>query len=371
MTETALARNGSVGSPLARFSEEQEALLRRTIAKDATAVELELFAQVCRRTGLDPFARQIYLLKMQGRMTAQVSIDGFRLIAERTGKYAGQLGPEWCGQDGEWRDVWLADGPPGAARVAVLRHDWKEPLWAVARFRSYSRDTPTWKSMPDLMLAKVAEALALRRAFPQELSGLYTPDEMARQVEHEDDAPTSTVRASVVETEQTRIRDEARALFKACRGVGLEPDPPENTEVGTLTEWIAEWSIRLAEHGQMSSDPENLRESMEDVIKLMSDIGTIPKSILKNHSPVTEGDVSELLDSFDKTVEIEVSADEERALERPADDPLRLKVEAALKRAQAAGVHVIAPKFWQTDDFLNDWLARTDRAIASRPKPAR
>lgn len=340
-------RNGSVGSPLARFSEDQETLLRRTIAKDATAAELDLFAQVCRRTGLDPFARQIYFLRVQGRMTAQVSIDGFRLIAERTGKYAGQLGPEWCGPDGEWRDVWLAEGTPAAARVAVLRHDWKEPLWAVARFRSYSRDTSTWKSMPDLMLAKVAEALALRRAFPQELSGLYTPDEMARANEHEDDAPAP--RTVVGDVLQARFRDEARALFKACRAAGLEPNPPENTEVGTLAEWITEWSSRLAEHPNEPAE----------------------KSSPEQHVPVTEGDVSDLLDSFDKTVEIEVSADEERALERPADDPLRKKVEAAMKRAQEAGVHAIAPPMWQTDEFLNFWLDRTNRAINSRPKAAR
>jgi phage recombination protein Bet len=177
MTETQAIQkhNGPVD-----FTPAQVELLRRTVAKEANTDEFAWFGQVCRKTGLDPFSRQIYLMKANGRMTVQVSIDGFRLIAERTGKYAGQLGPQWCGPDGEWRDVWLSDAPPAAARVGALRHDWKEPLWAVARWRSYSRKTPTWDSMPDLMLAKVAEALALRRAFPQELSGLYTHDEMAQ-----------------------------------------------------------------------------------------------------------------------------------------------------------------------------------------------
>src|SRR5687768_9258625 len=88
------------------LTDEQIKLITDTIAKGASRDELALFVQTCNRLKLDPFARQIFLVKRWdsnlNRMVAQsqVSIDGFRLVAERTGQYRGQTAPQWCGKDG-------------------------------------------------------------------------------------------------------------------------------------------------------------------------------------------------------------------------------------------------------------------------------
>ena len=169
-------------STLTLWTPEQAQLISTTIAPGCSNDELRLFAYACQRTGLDPFSRQIYAIKRGGKLTIQVSIDGLRSIAERTGQLDGSQS-YWCGSDGAWVDVWLDSKPPAAAKTIIHRKGCAHPFSATARFADFNAGQGLWSKMPSVMIAKCSEAQALRRAFPADLSGVYSTDEMDQVVE--------------------------------------------------------------------------------------------------------------------------------------------------------------------------------------------
>ena len=162
---------------ITQWTPEQTALISTTIAPGCTADELKLFAYACQRTGLDPFSRQIYAIKRSNKLTIMTSIDGLRSIAERTGQLDGSS-TEWCGDDGIWSDVWLGSKPPAAAKTTIWRKGSTHPFVGTALYRDYNAGQGMWNKMPAAMIAKCSEALALRKSFPHNLSGLYSADEM-------------------------------------------------------------------------------------------------------------------------------------------------------------------------------------------------
>lgn len=170
----------SRGSDLSR---DKIDLLKQTVARGVSDTELQLFLHACKRTGLDPFMKQIHAIKRWSAkdqrevMSIQTSIDGYRLIADRTGCYAGSSDPDYDLNE---------NGYPDMARVTVIKlvNGHSCSFSASARWAEYcqygkdGQPGSMWKRMPFLMLGKCAEALALRKAFPAELSGVYTHEEM-------------------------------------------------------------------------------------------------------------------------------------------------------------------------------------------------
>lgn len=196
-SEVAVREGGAlaVQAGQTEWSAQQLAVLHSVgIKTDVTDAELTAFLHECQQRRLDPFSKQIYLIgrmdRREGREVyrSQTGIDGFRVIAHRAAAEAGQpISYEdtlWCGLDGEWRDVWMFDDPPRAAKVVVTRDGQRFP--AVATLAEYAatypdgNPLPMWKRMPATMLAKCAEAQSLRKAFPDDLSGIYTAEEMAQ-----------------------------------------------------------------------------------------------------------------------------------------------------------------------------------------------
>lgn len=176
-------------------AQQVAALKTLGVSNDVTQADLAIFLTQSKRTGLDPFSRQIYMIGRkqktangyETKQTIQVGIDGLRAIAHRVAQQCHEVfsmsDTLWADKTGTWHDVWLAPEPPAAAKVSVKRGG--GVFSAVAIFKEYApiyngKLSGMWASKPALMIAKCAEALALRKAFPSDMSGIYTDDEMSR-----------------------------------------------------------------------------------------------------------------------------------------------------------------------------------------------
>lgn len=201
------------------------------------------FLHTCERTGLDPLARQIYCIGRFGsdglEWSIQTSIDGFRVIGERSRQYAGQDPAEWLTSSGEWVTAFikgLHGDHPLAARVKVWRHDWPDrPMTAIATWDEYAQTkrngdlTAMWAQRGPGQLAKCAEALAFRKAFPQDLSGIYTDEEMdSRSVEVADaDGEAPRRRGLPTLASRARAAEEQAAAAVEPEAVDADEVPAE------------------------------------------------------------------------------------------------------------------------------------------------
>jgi len=200
MTETALA-------PII-VTDDQLALVKRTVAQGASDEELRLFLFDCQRQGVHPLDRMLHFTKRGGRYTPITSIDLMRTRAAETGECAGIDDAVFPPDD---------DGLPKWARVTVYRltGGQKYAYTATARWGEYypgDQQGHMWRKMPHTMLGKCAEALALRKAFPKQLSGLYAREEMD-QADREVAARPRNGRAEVVEAKPVDSEAEAKRLF--------------------------------------------------------------------------------------------------------------------------------------------------------------
>lgn len=214
------------------WSQADIGLIKDTVAIGATDQELAMFLQVATRSGLNPFTRQIHFVKRWNAAlrrevgAIQTGIDGYRLIADRTERYAPGKEPAFHYDD----DGALVSATAYVKKLVggVWHNVAATAMWD--EYRQTKKDgslTPMWERMPHTMLAKCAEALALRRAFPAELSGLYTHEEMAQA-----DNP------EVIEAPAVRVEQPA-ALPAKANGHDGEPTPTPKWHEGFMAEALA------------------------------------------------------------------------------------------------------------------------------------
>lgn len=232
----AIVKHEGVTAP-SHFTEEQIATIKNMYCKGATDDEFKVFLYTCERTGLDPFAKQVYAIKRGAAMTIQTSIDGYRLVAERTGRYCpGQKPTYEYDKNGKLLSA--------TAYVKKLTQDgtW-HIVEAEAAFSEYmqaynGKPSGLWEKMPRVMLAKCAEALAIRKCFPAELSGVYTKEEMeqadvevlnadvkdmpkieaVKPIEYITEAEANEIRSLIRECDPMKQQSICEFLTKKCNG---------------------------------------------------------------------------------------------------------------------------------------------------------
>lgn len=229
-----------------RYSNEEIKLITETVAKGASLTELKLFLYQATRTGLDPLARQIYCVKRwnsklnRDEMAIQTGIDGYRVIADRTGLYAGNDDYEF--DDPTNRPKWAK------STIYKIVGGIRCPFTATARWEQYfpgDKQGFMWQKMPHLMLGKCAEALALRKAFPADLSGVYTHEEMeqAGDMVWQNPNAQNTLHnsSSVLANQELKSQKKFQAMppLQGIRSVKASPNPePEKPKAESKPESV-------------------------------------------------------------------------------------------------------------------------------------
>jgi phage recombination protein Bet len=236
--------------PTAVMTGAQLALVRRTVASDCNDVEFDLFMAVAQSKGLDPFTKQISAIVFnkdkpdKRKMAIITTIDGFRVIAERTGQYhpdddepefsydpdaKGPLNPLGLvkAKVKVFKDGRPAPGVAYWEEFAPIKDEWAEN--DQGKWKPTGRQTldigGNWGKMPRVMLAKCAEAQALRKAFPERLSGLYEGAEFDRQ------RASEVLPSELVAAEH---RDQRLARIGGANGIMLQLFPNAPLELVPL-----------------------------------------------------------------------------------------------------------------------------------------
>ncbi len=266
------------------WTDAQRAGLAQLGIDEAPPGDQLVFLHVAQKMGLDPFNKEIYMIGrwdselQRKKWTIQVGIDGFRSKSEEHPQYGGVEGPEWCGPDGVWRDVWTAEEPPVAARCTVYRKDWDKPIRAVAHYREYvqtkrdGKPTAMWATKPAGQLGKCSEALARRKAFPRRLTGVYIDEELQhldnpqpRMVieSHRDDTPAEQAAqpepdwdAMIHDAEWTKDKAALKKVWALARG--MRPND------GPLLNKIAEAGERINKATEPAGSPDAGEQPADD-----------------------------------------------------------------------------------------------------------
>lgn len=303
-----------------QWTDDQVAVLRQMGLEHAEESDLKLFYHYAARTGLDPFTRQVYMVSRRAKVkvrevnhetgnerlverdvdkfTIQVGIDGWRVLgnraAHRDGVRVGHKAPLYAGKDGHWSSIWIGEQPPVACEYTLLADGVEvTAICYYAEYVQYSgrgEVTSMWKKMPLNQLAKCAEALAWRKAFPADFAGLVLED--AAQAEVIDgEVAESTPQAAPPKRARggDRVRERAKAANRGADGpapkVAKDPELERRLAlIGDLDNLLkagqvdkfGDMAIIVAELGELDTAPANADEvSTETLATVVGKLETL------------------------------------------------------------------------------------------------
>ncbi len=260
------------------FDQSKVDLIRKTVARDLTPNEFDLFISIAKARGLDPILNQIHAVVRgdgeKAKVNFQVGIDGLRLIAARTGEFAGR--------DETIFEYKSGTHHPERAKVTVYRFvNGVKCAWtASAKWDEYFPGDKLgfmWKKLPETMLEKCAEAKALRMAFPNDLSGLYVNEEMdqaeAQKPNHKEKSPQLDIAA---EFEELDAEEQSHNLGEFVFGFGLKFRGKKLKEIEPtdLRDYIAEVNEKL--RAQKKTPGEGLKAALEMAETYLKSLELVP-----------------------------------------------------------------------------------------------
>ena len=192
------------------ITKEDKSLLLATVAKGATESEFQMFWEFCKSTGLNPFKKEIWFIKTSQGVQMMTGINGFLTIANNHPQF-----------DGMTVKIDEQDGKLVSATCTVYRKDRKYPSEATVYYSEYAKNSPIWRTMPRMMLQKVAKSVALREAFPQELNGMYTQEEMPPEYSIQDSKPENK-KQYVYDVALYQEQEKVKGILEAFRKKGFK-----------------------------------------------------------------------------------------------------------------------------------------------------
>ena len=214
------------------WTPQQVEAIRKTVAYGATNEELTMFLYLAHKTGLDPFSNEIWFIQVNGKNKIMTGRDGYLKIANNHPAFQGMESDaiyeldKFTRESGQDQSVIkhsydsLKDrGRLLGAYAKVWRSDRKVPSFFLAPMSDYDKKKGCWLQYPHAMIIKVAEAMALKRAFA--ISGLCTQEELIPENHEPNNA--QAVRRGIIWRDFVRVFNgdeiQARATIESLVGV--------------------------------------------------------------------------------------------------------------------------------------------------------